>query len=144
MVIYENCKVTSFTRFEDPGDYPSNAGSSPLPPGPWVPDEVDGYVIFVFDPNEEKELFELIATSKDISSEDFVHDLILGEFDFGYDVRYTKVDIRILKVGGNNYFLAIPLEAKAEDSEVSIANGKEDDIITEATETLRRKFNAQN
>jgi hypothetical protein len=144
MKIFDNCCVTTWDRFTDPGDYPSNAGSSPLPPGPWTPEEVEGYAIFVFDPDEEKELLELLSTSKDISSEDFVHDLILCEIDFNYDVRCTKVDIRILRIGGNNYFLVIPIEAKIEDSEVSIANGKEDDIIAKATEILRRKYNAQN
>ena len=144
MKIFENGSVVSWGRFEDPGDYPSGAGSSPLPPGPWVPDEVDGFAIMAFDPDIEKELLRIIATSKDVSSEDLVHDMVLGEFDFGHDVRCTKVDIKVLRIGGNNYFLVMPTEAKAEDSEVNIANGKEDDIIAEATEILRRKFNAQN
>jgi hypothetical protein len=34
----------NYDRWEDPGDYPSGAGSGPLPPGPWQVDHVDGTV----------------------------------------------------------------------------------------------------
>lgn len=56
--ILNDLEVTSFTRWTDPGDYPSAAGSGPLPDGPEVPDEIDGCLIYAMNQQDWKDYEE--------------------------------------------------------------------------------------
>ena len=52
MKVLKNSLEAVWDRWEDPGDYPSNAGAGPLPPGPWQLTGVDGSLVIELTPKE--------------------------------------------------------------------------------------------
>ena len=50
-IIRDSLKAV-FDRWEDSGQYPSNAGAGPLPPGPWYVSEVEGELVVELTPDE--------------------------------------------------------------------------------------------
>ena len=48
-------------RWEDPGDYPSNAGQFALPPGPWQVAGMEGDLVVELDDHETAELCSAIS-----------------------------------------------------------------------------------
>lgn len=86
-LISEDLEVTSWSREEDPGDYPNNVASCPNPPGPWEPEGTSGCGIFLMDEGEWEELQE---AEKEGHRDDFFSELCLNLDRFR--PRYLEVE----------------------------------------------------
>lgn len=75
--VLNDLEVTAWGRWTDPGDYPSAAGSGPLPPGPPYPEDTDGCVIFAMNQQDWKDYEE----SKKEGCEDEMFDIGLSGVD---------------------------------------------------------------
>ena len=60
MKLIKDTLKANFDRWEDPGDYPSNAGQFPQPPGPWYAKDVEGEYVVELDGGHE--LISLLHT----------------------------------------------------------------------------------
>jgi hypothetical protein len=80
--------VSSWTRWEDPGDYPNNIASGPLPPGPWEVECIEGCAVYQL---EEGDMAELEEAKKEDYLGDCFGDTII---DIGgdYDIQYLYPD----------------------------------------------------
>jgi hypothetical protein len=77
-------RVSHWTRWEDPGDYPSNAGGAPLPSGPWEPECAEGCAVYKL---EDGDMAELEEAKREGYLRDYFDEVVLdigGEYDTEY------------------------------------------------------------
>lgn len=61
-----------YDRWTDPGDYPSGAGSGPLPSGPWYVDDMDGEVILRLDNDDRWSMIDYDSVSQWVNENAYV------------------------------------------------------------------------
>lgn len=57
--LHDEVIITHWDRWEDPGDYPNNIASKPLPPGPWYPEATEGHALYEMTEEDWDRLEEL-------------------------------------------------------------------------------------
>ena len=78
--------VTSWDRWEDPGDYPNGIATCTLPAGPWKPDDTEGCGIYRLEKGDWEELQE---AHKEGCLDDYFDDL---QLDIGGDsIDHLKI-----------------------------------------------------
>lgn len=98
--IYDEVAVSSWNRWEDPGDYPNALAASPLPPGPWYPEATKGHALFRLTREEWKEVYDADA---DILAEIFELNNVTGD-----DCNYCVNKVAYERLG--DYAVVVPLE----------------------------------
>lgn len=109
--------VSSWDRWEDPGDYPSGAGSGPLPDGEPYPEDIEGSVVYFLTAADKAILeqeyaeWEKVRGTKGHYLEEAGE--LLGAFTDNITVDYNKarlVDVALFFVqeGENYYAIIVP------------------------------------
>lgn len=145
-IMFENCAVVSWDQWTDPGDYPSNAGSSPLPPGPKYPEEVEGYAVVALDLDEQRLYDESVEFAKksggdfwtELNADDLIHDLRSDAFDFGseLELRCTACEIHPVCHEGLRYLVFIATEVEDDGNEVRVCNNSVEKILADVRSNI--------
>jgi hypothetical protein len=111
--LHDEVKITHWDRWEDPGDYPNNIASKPLPPGPWYPEATEGHALYEMteedwdrleeldEPKEIADFFEM----NPISAEDYLEGSLAVT-----EAEYERVPLVEGRTDlGEDYAVVIPI-----------------------------------